>query len=167
MNTARYHGDASAGGEENPRAGQGMVVLDIGGPIGALIITTPDTMAGQEIEICPAGTRNQTPDEGAGWWHGNWRNHAHPRPVADPVGLHSHPRSERPAWPHTAVLPRPTPRGNQCAAVFPGLLAGRYELWTRPDGPTALSVSVTGSQVTHTAWPEISKSPAPDARAAR
>ncbi|HVD90213.1 MAG TPA: hypothetical protein VNB91_15070 [Jatrophihabitantaceae bacterium] len=36
---------------ENPHAGQGPVVLDIGGDIGALVIAMPEAMAGVEIEI--------------------------------------------------------------------------------------------------------------------
>jgi hypothetical protein len=37
----------------NTHAGQGAVVLDIGGNIGALVVTTPPALAGQEIEIRP------------------------------------------------------------------------------------------------------------------
>ncbi len=62
---------------ENPHTGQGMVVLDIGDDIGALVVSTPSHMLGVEIEICPSGARDQVPDEGAGWWDGEW--HA-PRP---------------------------------------------------------------------------------------
>ena len=36
---------------ENPHAGQGPVVLDIGGDVGALVVAMPETMAGVEIEI--------------------------------------------------------------------------------------------------------------------
>jgi hypothetical protein len=39
----------------NHTAGNGSVLLDIGGEFGALIVTMPMTMAGAEIEICPAG----------------------------------------------------------------------------------------------------------------
>lgn len=38
---------------ENPYAGQGPVLLDIGGPIGALVITTPPWLDGIEIEARP------------------------------------------------------------------------------------------------------------------
>jgi hypothetical protein len=38
---------------ENPHAGQGMVLLDIGGEIGALIVTTPRDMVDVEVEIWP------------------------------------------------------------------------------------------------------------------
>jgi hypothetical protein len=43
--------------EDNAHAGQGAVVLDIGGDIGALIVSMPAEMEGIEIEICPAGDR--------------------------------------------------------------------------------------------------------------
>ena len=36
---------------ENPHAGQGPVVLDIGEDVGALVVAMPETMAGVEIEI--------------------------------------------------------------------------------------------------------------------
>jgi hypothetical protein len=36
---------------ENPHAGQGPVVLDIGGKVGALVVAMPDALAGVEIEI--------------------------------------------------------------------------------------------------------------------
>src|SRR3954454_24429166 len=95
---------------ENPHAGQGMVVLDIGGDVGALVVSAP-YLIGSEIEICPAGRRAGPPDDGAGWWVGDWHSHhAH-------AGGHSH----GPAWPHVAVLERP--QGDEWApvAVFPGL----------------------------------------------
>lgn len=37
--------------EDNSHAGQGMVVLDIGGDIGALVVTMPTSMLGEEIEV--------------------------------------------------------------------------------------------------------------------
>lgn len=39
--------------EDHSHAGQGPVLLDIGGTVGALIVHMPDTMAGHEIEIVP------------------------------------------------------------------------------------------------------------------
>jgi hypothetical protein len=41
--------------EENPHAGQGSVLLDIGGDVGALVVVAPDTMVGCEVEIAPEG----------------------------------------------------------------------------------------------------------------
>ena len=47
---------------ENPHAGQGPVVLDIGGDVGALVVAMPETMAGVEIEIRSVGaSRRQWP----------------------------------------------------------------------------------------------------------
>ena len=43
--------------EDNSHAGQGAVVLDIGGDIGALIVAMPAEMEGLEIEVSPAGNR--------------------------------------------------------------------------------------------------------------
>jgi hypothetical protein len=40
---------------ENPHAGQGPVVLDIGGDVGALVIAMPESVAGVEIEIRSVG----------------------------------------------------------------------------------------------------------------
>lgn len=40
---------------ENPFAGQGTVVLDIGDDVGALIVEMPSEMVGVEIEIRPVG----------------------------------------------------------------------------------------------------------------
>lgn len=40
---------------ENPFAGQGTVVLDIGDDVGALIVEMPAEMVGVEIEIRPEG----------------------------------------------------------------------------------------------------------------
>ncbi|MBO1766733.1 hypothetical protein [Allobranchiibius sp. GilTou38] len=134
---------------ENPHAGQGMVVLDIGGDVGALVVSTPADMAGVEIEICPSGRRGHEPDEGLDWWIGEWRSHDHPSD--GPVG-HGH-RHARAAWPHVAVIPRPSPTGLHPCAVYPGLVEGTYDLWVRPDGPTVLTVSVVGAQVTTADWP--------------
>jgi len=36
---------------ENPHAGQGSVVLDIGGDVGALVVTMPAELEGVEVEI--------------------------------------------------------------------------------------------------------------------
>lgn len=135
---------------ENPHAGQGMVVLDIGGDIGALIVSTPAGMAGVEIEICPSGARHTVPDEGGQWWDGDWHPHDHSPSGAEPGAHHHH---DGPAWPHVAVIARPSPVGAQHTAVYPGLLAGTYDLWVRPNGPTALTATVNGAHVTEATWP--------------
>ncbi len=38
---------------ENPHAGQGSVLLDIGGDVGALVVTMPEVTLGREVEIRP------------------------------------------------------------------------------------------------------------------
>ena len=40
---------------ENPHAGQGSVLLDIGGDVGALVVVAPESMLGREVEIAPDG----------------------------------------------------------------------------------------------------------------
>jgi hypothetical protein len=133
---------------ENPHAGQGSVVLDIGGDVGALVVTAPADLVGAEIEICPAGRGQDAPDEGGDWWQGEWRSarheHAHP-------SRHAH--TYAPAWPHVAVVRRPTSAGFGHAAVFPALRNGAYELRLRPHGTTAMVVTVTGGSVTAATWP--------------
>jgi hypothetical protein len=42
---------------ENPHAGQGCVVLDIGGDVGALVVVAPTALVGAEVEVAPAGSR--------------------------------------------------------------------------------------------------------------
>jgi hypothetical protein len=135
---------------ENPHAGQGMVVLDIGGDIGALVVLAPVDLAGLELEICPAGARGRTPDEGVGWWQGGWR-HSNDAPGHG----HEHGHPPEPAWPHVAVIARPTPEGIQHSAVYPGLRRGRYDVWVRPDGPIALTVRVEGGRVCTAALPAV------------
>jgi hypothetical protein len=41
--------------EDNTHAGQGAVLLDIGGTVGALVVTMPPDLLGSEIEIRPVG----------------------------------------------------------------------------------------------------------------
>jgi hypothetical protein len=134
---------------ENPHAGQGMVVLDIGGDIGALVVQVPAELAGVEIEICPSGARHDVPDEGGDWWQGDWRSHSHP----PDTGAHPHVHHDRSAWPHVAVIGRPAAESTVYSAVFPGLRTGHYDLWLRPDEATAMTVAVTGGQVTTALWP--------------
>jgi hypothetical protein len=45
--SAHVHGHS----HENPHAGQGSVLLDIGGDVGALVVTMPSSMLGEEIEV--------------------------------------------------------------------------------------------------------------------
>ena len=47
---------------ENPFAGQGSVLLDIGGDVGALVVTMPAAMGDFEIEIRPWGSDDHDHD---------------------------------------------------------------------------------------------------------
>jgi hypothetical protein len=111
---------------ENLHAGQGPVLLDVGGDVGALLVTMPPSLEGVEIEIrsCQQGLPARTGDHREG----------------------SHVT-------HVEVLPRLTTGGVVHSAVFPSLVQGRYELYERPSGPVRLQVTITGGQVTQLAWP--------------
>ena len=120
---------------ENPYAGQGAVLLDVGGDVGALVVICPASMEGLEIEISRAGA---TPSGEHHRHHDHDENHHH-----DASGQHR---------PHVAVVPRPTPRGVQHSAVFPDLVEGGYEL-REAGGPVRLRVEVPGGTVTQADWP--------------
>ncbi|MGW6194722.1 hypothetical protein ACWF0M_01115 [Kribbella sp. NPDC055110] len=126
-------------GDENPHAGKGSsVLLDIGGEIGALVITMPAELEGEEIELRPAGRFSSNQVEHA---HGHGHGHGHG---------HEHGS----ALPHVAVVPRPSPVGEIVhSAVFFEVPQGSYELYVRPDGPVQLIVKVAGGVVTEADWP--------------
>ena len=114
--------------EDNSHAGQGAVVLDIGGDVGALVVRAPAALLGVEIEARPVGRPD--PDSGS-------------------AGRHRHVHLA-----HVAVLARPLPDGGVLhSAVFAGLPAGTYELYERPAGPVRLTVAVTGGAVADAVWP--------------
>jgi hypothetical protein len=52
---------------------------------------------------------------------------------------------------HAAVRERPGAHGTRYAAVYPGLTAGQYTIWTDHDTP-AVTVTITGGQVTSHDW---------------
>jgi hypothetical protein len=68
------HGHGHVHGPENPHAGQGSVLLDIGGDVGALVVTMPASMLGDEVEVL---TGREQP--------GHHRPHVAvvPRPIGD------------------------------------------------------------------------------------
>ena len=129
---------------ENPHAGQGAVLLDIGGDIGALVVTMPDGLEGLEVEIQPAGTgpkpmahdHHDRADGGRDHHHGHDHEHDH----AD--GHH----------PHVAVVDRPVGDGTVPSLVFPDVVEGDYELVPKLGGPVQLTVRVNGGEVTTVAW---------------
>lgn len=120
MSTATAHA-------ENPFAGQGSVLLDIGDDIGALVVTVPADMDGVEVEIRPA--------HGHGHAHHDGHDHHHRH------------------HPHVAVVTRPTPSGEVPSLVFPEVAEGRYGLYLKETEDLRLLVSIVGGEVTTAEWP--------------
>lgn len=108
---------------ENPYAGQGSVLLDIGGDVGALVVTMPATMVDVEVEIRPEG---HSADPGAG------HHHHHP---------------------HVAVVERPVRGAVVPSLVFGELVEGRYELYVKGTDDVRLTVGVVGGEVATSTWP--------------
>ena len=122
---------------ENPFAGQGSVMLDIGGDVGALVVTMPVGMAGVEVEIRPAEGAHAT------GVHHHGHDHGHDHGGGDDHAHH----------PHVAVVDRPVDDGRVPSLVFPELVEGRYELYEKETYDVRLTVDVRGSEVTAAAWP--------------
>ena len=120
---------------ENPHAGQGSGLLDIGGDVGALVVSMPPAMAGVEIEIAPAGEVAHEHD------HAHGHDHGH---------AHEHQHGHRP---HVAVVDRPVTDGHQPSLVFPDLVEGSYELFDKGQDTVLLTAEITGGQVTFLEWP--------------
>jgi hypothetical protein len=117
---------------ENAWAGQGAVLLDIGGGVGALVVAMPATTVGREVEIRPLDGQ-----------HSHGHGHDHLRGSA-----HEH-------LAHVAVVSRPVAEGRVPSLVFGELEQGRYELFEkgRPDA-VALRAAVVGGEVTSAIWPD-------------
>ena len=112
---------------ENAWAGQGAVVLDIGGDIGALVVSMPESTVGLEVEIRPLDGQHVP-------GHGHAHDHEH--------------------LAHVAVVARPVGEGRLPSLVFPELASGRYELFEKGRGDSvALVVAVEGGAVTAVGWP--------------
>jgi hypothetical protein len=122
---------------ENAWAGQGAVVLDIGGDIGALVVQMPESTVGLEVEIRPLDGQHVP-------------GHAHHHHHESTEG--STPDHEHLA--HVAVVARPVQGGHLPSLVFPELASGRYELFEkgRPEA-VALQVTVAGGSVAAADWP--------------
>jgi hypothetical protein len=128
--------------EENRFAGQGPVLLDIGGDVGALVVTMPPELEGIEVEIRPAGAA------AVGHQHDHGRNrdrHDHEQPPDHEHAGHH--------LPHVAVIARRVDSVAVHSLVFPELVEGEYELYQRPAGPVELAVRISGGEVTEAAWP--------------
>ena len=122
---------------ENPHAGQGSVLLDIGGDVGALVVSMPPAMVGVEIEIAPVG--EAAPEHDHEHDHGHGHDHGH-----------DHGHGHRP---HVAVVDRPVTDGHQPSLVFPDLVGGSYELFDKGQDTVLLTAEITGGQVTFLEWP--------------
>jgi hypothetical protein len=113
---------------ENPYAGQGSVLLDIGGEVGALVVTMPPGMVGVEVEIRPEGH-----EQGHDHAHGHTHGHTH--------------------HPHVAVVPRPVGDGHVASLVYPEVVEGRYHLAITGTSTPVLAVQVRGGEVATADWP--------------
>ena len=91
---------------ENPHAGQGSVLLDIGGDVGALIVTMPAEMEGVEVEIRPFGAPD-LPAHEHGPGHGHGHGHAHGPGHYPHVEVVLRPTTEGPGAPYGAALSVP------------------------------------------------------------
>lgn len=111
---------------ENPFAGQGSVLLDIGDDVGALVVTVPASLVGVEVEIRPVGA---TP-------HGHGHDHG--------TGHH----------PHVAVVLRPAGDAVVPSLVFPEVVEGHYELHVKDTDAVVLTATVVGEEVATAEWPD-------------
>ncbi len=109
-------------------------MLDIGGDIGALVVSMPAALAGHEVEIAPAGEQAPRHDHDPDHGHGHGHGHGHRL--------------------HVAVVRRPVSGGEIPSLVFPELVAGSYELFDKGADEVRLTVEVVGGQVAMATWPE-------------
>jgi hypothetical protein len=129
--------------EHNPYAGQGSVLLDIGDGVGALVVTMPWSMVGEEVEIDAddPGLAHALSHE-----HGHAHSHSHSH---EPGHARTHHR------PHVAVLPRPVPGGGETPSlVFPSLAAGTYRLYEKGGDVAVTTAAVVDGRVTAISWPD-------------
>jgi hypothetical protein len=119
---------------ENPYAGQGSVLLDIGGDVGAVVLHLPAAFEGAEVAYRREGEPPAT-DHPHDHPHGHSHDHAGAQPHA----------------PHVAVVGRPAGDRVAYTAVVPELASGHYVL-TLPDA-SELPVDVAGGAVTELHWP--------------
>ena len=136
------------GNSENPYAGQGPVLLDIGGDVGALVVVMPAHSEGLEVELRPSGATAVRAGHAHHHDHDH-HGHGHGHPAAD--GGHTAPSHA--AYPHVAVVARPEGDGVVHTLVYPSVTEGEYELYVLPSGPVAMTASVIGGQVTRNRWP--------------
>lgn len=124
---------------ENPHAGQGAVMLDIGGDVGALVVHFERSWEGVEIEI---ETADGTVPTGLDHHHSDDQSHGHAHRA------------------HVAVVGRPAGGDTFYSAVFPRLQDGRYALgMAGRETMRLVDLEVRGGAVTELEWPD----PDPDA----
>lgn len=133
--------------EENPHAGQGAVVLDIGGDVGALIVEMPSHLEHLEVEIIPTGTDSRADHSADSPAH----DHHHHHDDGHGAPGHSHGPA---APPHVAIVARPTPMGTTIYSLVYEIAQGTYDLYIRPGGPIRLTATVTGGEITQARWPD-------------
>ena len=114
-------------------------MLDIGGDIGALVVTMPSSMAGVEIEIAPEGSALPDPHHRHDHSHDHGHQHGH-----------GHEQGHRP---HVAVVNRPTADGAVPSLVFPELVEGSYELFDKGEDEVLAIAEIVGGRVTFLDWP--------------
>ncbi|MEO6792004.1 MAG: hypothetical protein ABI249_07050 [Ornithinibacter sp.] len=132
---------------ENPDAGQGPVLLDIGGDVGALVVTMPPSTEDLEVEIRPAGTSAErlasSNEHDPIHTHEHEHEHSHEHE-------HGHPAS---GFPHVGVVARPAAGGMHYSLVYPSVVAGSYELCPIPGDRVVLTATIVGGEVTEVEWP--------------
>lgn len=121
---------------ENPFAGQGPVLLDIGGDIGALVVAMPAETEGLEVEIRPAGPEHP---------HDQPHTHTHDEPHT-----HDHDAAHHP---HVGVVGRPGTDGPAYSLVYPEVREGSYALVPIPGDTVVMTAQVAGGVVTYASWP--------------
>ena len=138
---------------ENPFAGQGPVLLDIGGDVGALVVAMPAESEGLEVEIRPAGTTAGT-TAGTALGHSHAPDHPHDDQHHDHhTHEHDHHHEQQVHHPHVGVVARPGPDGPAHSLVYPEVTEGSYELVPIPGDTVVMTAEVSGGVVTYTSWP--------------
>jgi hypothetical protein len=117
------------------------VLLDIGGEVGALVVTMPARLDGVEVEIRPLPAEQPPEPEGEAG-----RRRARDGQVGHRQAGHGH-------HPHVAVVPRPLGDGTVPSLVFPELAEGSYALVPKGTDDVRLRVHVSGGAVTTATWP--------------
>lgn len=143
---------------ENPYAGQGPVLLDIGADSGGLVLHTGPDLLGAEVEILP-GAHAVAGEPAAASGHGNAHGHAHGHSHGYEGHAHDHSHGYdeghthgRHQGRHAEVLVRPLPDGStQPCAVYPDLEPGWYTLRVLPQGPW-MNAQVQAATVTTVDW---------------